>query len=200
MAQFKNKSDDIGPFPAAPVRDPRPPKPTHHPQYHFQPSTHYSIKCFQGNTPSSFVALHGDGVRALGKRFDGDLFFQTRKSSTGGHCIWVEPNCPQMLESEEIKKQLENAYALMFEWSRNPGPGGCLQEMDKFLEGYQKRGAKPTARGDENEVEVDTELKGASPEKVQARPAMQRNPKKSSTLESDRGTMVRPMKRIYAMV
>jgi len=68
-----------------------------------------------------------------------------------------------MLESEEIKKQLENAYALMFEWSRNPGPGGCLQEMDKFLEGYQKRGAKPTARGDENEVAVDTELKGASP-------------------------------------
>ncbi len=39
--------------------------------------------------------------------------------------------------------------------------------MDKFLEGYQKRGAKPTARGDENEVAVDTELKGASPEKVQ---------------------------------
>lgn len=91
------------------------PKPTHHPQYHFQPSTHYSIKCFQANTPSSFVGLHGDGVRALGKRFDGDLFFQTRKSSTGGHCIWVEPNCPQMLESEEIKKQLENAYALIFE-------------------------------------------------------------------------------------
>ncbi|KAG4437741.1 hypothetical protein IFR05_006775 [Cadophora sp. M221] len=147
LGPFTDRSDDVGPFPCAPVQDPRGPEPKFRPQYHFEYSAAYSVRCYQHNMVRAFIGKHGDGVRALAKQFSRNFFFHTRKSSRGGNLIWVEPRFPQMQESAEIKKQLDDAYKLIVEWANLPVVD--LPAMDVFLEGYLARQNRPAASSNE---------------------------------------------------
>ncbi|KAH9212757.1 hypothetical protein DL95DRAFT_508681 [Leptodontidium sp. 2 PMI_412] len=181
LGPFTDSSDDVGPFPCAPVRDPRGPQPQSRLQNHFGSSSTYSVRCHQRNTGSAFIGKHGDGVRALGKYFSGNLFFQTRKSSRGGHWIWAEPRFPEMQESAEVKQQLEDAYRLMVEWGNLPVDD--LPAMDVFLEDYLARQNRPAPRSDEG---------GLGPTQTDKAPRNQKGAKVDDA-DEDEGDSISPM-------
>ncbi|PVH73282.1 hypothetical protein DL98DRAFT_659551 [Cadophora sp. DSE1049] len=129
--------DDVGPFPGTHIRDSR-----LQPRNHAPPSNQnrpgaqpraYSAKCLQPNVFRAFLGENRRYVKALAKKFSGNLFFDSERFIDGGYWIWVEARHGNDI-TPVVEEHLEEAHRLLLAYSEVKGD--MLPHLEDFLVDY----------------------------------------------------------------